>query len=67
MTMRNSMQPKKTPHRVLAVIIAAASVGVCWPAHAFDGTSLVDCLRGGGHSSGKYCSGGSHDGKLIVT
>jgi hypothetical protein len=31
-------------------------------AHA---VSLVDCQRGGGHASGKYCSGGVHDGELI--
>jgi hypothetical protein len=47
---------------ILTVILGASAV----PAHASEGTSLLECLKSGGHASGKYCSGGVQDGKLIV-
>ena len=58
-------------HRKLAYAISSAVVavvlgGLMPPVHASEGTSLIDCLKNGGHQSGKYCSGGGHDGRLII-
>jgi hypothetical protein len=49
-----------------SAILTLALGGSMLPAHASDGTSLVDCVKNGGHASGKYCSGGGDDGRLIV-
>jgi hypothetical protein len=49
-----------------SVILTVTLAGSVLPAHASDGTSLVECVKNGGHASGKYCSGGGNDGKLIV-
>jgi hypothetical protein len=38
---------------------------VAGPAFAARETTLEECLRGGGHASGKYCSRGLEDGSLI--
>lgn len=51
---------------LVSAFLFAATAGMAMPARASDGTSLLDCLQGGGHQSGKYCSGGSHDGRLIL-
>jgi len=44
---------------------AAALLGALAPARGAVLTSLEECLRQGGHESGKYCSGGYLDGYLI--
>jgi hypothetical protein len=49
-----------------SAILTVTLVGSVLPAHASEGTSLVDCVKNGGHASGKYCSGGSNDGRLIL-
>jgi hypothetical protein len=49
-----------------SAILAVTLGGSVLPAHASDGTSLVDCVKNGGHASGKYCSGGANDGRLIL-
>ena len=49
-----------------SAILTAMLAGSVLPAHASDGTSLIECVKNGGHASGKYCSGGANDGRLIV-
>lgn len=49
-----------------SAILIVTLGGSVLPAHASDGTSLMDCVKSGGHASGKYCSGGGHDGRLIL-
>jgi hypothetical protein len=57
---------RKLTIAISATIAAIAFGGLVGPVHASEGTSLIDCLKAGGHQSGKYCSGGDHDGKLII-
>ena len=56
-------------HRAKMAVVGAAALasllGALVPARAAAVTTLQDCLRSGGHESGKYCSGGGQDGKLI--
>lgn len=51
---------------VMAVATAAALLGALAPARGAVQTTLDECLRQGGHESGKYCSGGYQDGYLIT-
>ena len=44
---------------------AAAVLGALMPAQGALLTTVEECLRQGGHESGKYCSGGYQDGFLI--
>ena len=44
---------------------AAALLGALAPAQGAVQTTIEECLRQGGHESGKYCSGGYQDGFLI--
>jgi hypothetical protein len=52
----------------VTLIMTAATVallGALAPARGAVQTTLEECLRQGGHESGKYCSGGYQDGYLI--
>ena len=49
-----------------SAILTVTLMSSVLPAHASDGTSLIDCVKNGGHASGKYCSGGADDGRLIL-
>ena len=44
---------------------AAAMLAALAPAQGALQTTIEECLRQGGHESGKYCSGGYQDGFLI--
>jgi len=48
-----------------AAVTVTALLGAFVPARGAVQTTLEDCLRQGGHESGKYCSGGYQDGYLI--
>ena len=50
---------------IVAAAVAAALLGALAPARGAVQTTLEECLRQGGHESGKYCSGGYQDGYLI--
>jgi hypothetical protein len=50
---------------VIGAATAAALLGALTPARGAILTTLEDCLRQGGHESGKYCSGGYQDGYII--
>ena len=49
----------------VAAATAAALLGALAPARGAVQTTIEECLRQGGHESGKYCSGGYQDGFLI--
>jgi hypothetical protein len=57
---------RKFVYAISSAVVAVVLGGLVAPVLASDGTSLVDCLKNGGHQSGKYCSGGGHDGRLII-
>jgi hypothetical protein len=61
------MANKRIKRRLVIAAATAAAVltGALAPAIAAGQTRLEDCLRAGGHESGKYCSGGREDGKII--
>jgi hypothetical protein len=62
-----AMATKGNKRRLVVAAATAAAVltGVFAPALGAAQTRLEDCLRAGGHESGKYCSGGHEDGKII--
>jgi hypothetical protein len=54
--------------KLLVVSVSATSllgVGFGGSARGAEFVSLDDCRRSGGHESGKYCSGGRLNGRLI--
>lgn len=47
-------------------VVAMLVLATVLPAFAAGSVTLLECNQGGGHASGKYCSGGIFDGFLIV-
>ncbi|MCA1845504.1 MAG: hypothetical protein LC792_20380 [Actinobacteria bacterium] len=64
-TVKRAAARRRTAGLVMAAATAAALLGALAPARGAVQTTLEECLRQGGHESGKYCSGGYQDGFLI--
>ena len=56
---------RRTSVKLVVAATAAAILGALAPAQGAVQTTIEECLRQGGHESGKYCSGGYQDGFII--